>query len=101
MEEKIITKGETDYKLRLFPTMLGLKIQRRLATSDQNVGPEPETIFEVVSNGCYINTIGVTAKKFDEHFKGKYTELIEIFYEILAYNFGGDESPNVSSGTED
>lgn len=99
MEEKIITKGETQYILRLFPTMLGLKIQRKLATIGDGT-PEPEVFFEVISAGCTINRIAVTAKKFDEHFKGKYTELMELFYEILAYNFGVEEQdPNVESDT--
>lgn len=99
MEEKIFTKGENNYKLRLFPTMLGLKIQRKLSQIGID-GPEPEVIFEVISHGCSINNIAVSQKKFDEHFKGKYTELLEVFHEVLVYNFGV-EDPNADSGTED
>lgn len=100
MSDKTFTKGETVYNLRLFPTMLGLKIQRKLAGLSEDNSPEPELFFEVISAGCSINSIAVTAKKFDDHFKGKYAELLELFYAILTYNFGS-EGPNVDSGTDE
>lgn len=99
MDDKIFTKNGTDYKLRLFTTTVGLKIQRKLSMVGPE-GPEAEVFFEVLSNGCYINNIAVSQKKFDDHFKGKYGELLEVFSEIIAFNFG-EEDPNVGSGTED
>lgn len=101
MEQKILTKGETNYQLRLFPTMLGLKLQRKLSMIGE-AGPEPETFFEVISQGCSINSIAVSQKKFDDHFRGKYEELLEVFYAILAYNFGGaQDDPNMESDTSE
>ena len=101
MEDKIFSKNGTDYKLRLFPTMMGLRIQRKLSQIGEE-GPEAELFFEVISNGCSINSIAVSQKKFDDHFKGKYMELLEVFQEILTYNFGseGAVDPNVESGTD-
>lgn len=93
MEEMIKEIGETSYSLKLFPTMTGLGIVQKL----EREGFSPEVVFEVVSKGASIGSLLIDRKKFDNHFRGKYGELMELFGEILKYN---KIMPEVEEGNE-
>lgn len=84
MSDELNTKeiGGTTYTLKLFPTMTALNIINKL----EKHGFSPEVIFEVVSKGAGIGSVGIDQKKFDKHFMGKIKELMELFSEILKFN---------------
>lgn len=83
MSEVVIKEiGDSSYVLKLFPTMVGMRIMQSL----EREGFSPETIRECVVKGCSIGSVGMTEAKFDTHFRGKYKEMMELFAEILKYN---------------
>lgn len=83
MEDVTKQIGETTYTLKLFPTMTGLSIVTRLEALGTFT---PEIIFEVVTKGAGIGSTVITEKKFNEHFRGRYGELMELFAEVLKHN---------------
>lgn len=83
MSEVVVKEiGGTGYALKLFPTMVGMRIMQSL----EREGFSPEVIRDAVVKGCSIGSVGMTEAKFDTHFRGKYREMMELFAEILKYN---------------
>lgn len=96
MELEIKEIGETSYNLKLFPTMTALEIISKL----EKQGFTPEVIFEVISKGANIGSVVIDRKKFDNHFRGKLKDVMELFAAVLKYNnlFPEDEA---TEGNED
>ena len=84
MEDTTKQIGETTYVLKLFPTMVGLNIINRLTTGGGAY--TEDIILDVVTKGAVIGSASIDRKKFDKHFSGKYSELMELFVEILKFN---------------
>lgn len=83
MSEIVVKEiGETGYVLKLFDTMVGLKLMEKL----QNEGFSPEVIRDAITKGSSIGSVSITEAKFNTHFRGKYKEMMELFTEILKYN---------------
>lgn len=83
MSEAVVKEIDgVGYVLKLFPTMVGLNFISRL----ERDGMAPEVIRDVVVKGCSIGSVGMTEAKFDNQFKGKYKQMMELFAEILKYN---------------
>ena len=82
MENTVKKIGDTEYVLKLFPTMTGLGIVNKL----ERQGFAPEVVLEVVTKGAAIGSVAIDEKKFNKHFQGKYAELMELFAEILKCN---------------
>ena len=100
MSEVVVKEiGGTGYVLKLFPTMVGMRIMQSL----EREGFSPETIRECVVKGCSIGSTGMTEAKFDTHFRGKYKDMMELFAEILKYNnlFPEDGEEGNEEGSEE
>lgn len=82
-EDNIKEIGGTKYVLRLFNTTDGLNIMKKLFTSG---GFDDDVIKDVITKGVSIGSTSIDAKKFDNHFRGKYTELFELFNHVLVFN---------------
>lgn len=74
--------GGTTYVLKMFPTMTGLGMISKLEKN----GFTDEVILEVITKGASIGSLSIDRKKFDQHFQGKYKELMELFAAVLKYN---------------
>lgn len=103
LEQKEEKVGDVLYILTAFPTMIGLEIQSEIMACTVAGLPFPPTLIKkAVCQGATIGSARIDDKKFDKHFSKKYQELMELFYKILAFNFGGvedEESPNEESDT--
>lgn len=102
---KEVTIGSTTYRLKYFPALEGWDLQARVydCEKDQRL-PSSSLIFDVISKGVSIGASSIDEKKFNKHFAGKYSEILELFQEVCLFNFGGGdkEDPNEeSASTED
>lgn len=95
--DNTIEIGGTTYVLKMFPTMTGLGLISKLEKS----GFTDEVILEVITKGAGIGSVNIDRKKFDEHFRGKYKELMELFAAVLKFNNLFPEAEDGEEGNEE
>lgn len=92
-EQKEVTIGDSAYYLKKFKTMKGLELQQKIMDATDAEGGfnpaklSPETIRELVVNGCSKGSIAFDNKKFDDTFAGKLSEVMMLAMEIIMFNF--------------
>jgi len=103
LEQKEVTIGGKIYILQAFTTSLGLEIQNELIGLEQRGESFSASLIEkAVLNGAYIGSAKITKELFNKHFSRKYKDLMELFQQILVFNYGeGEEGPNAESDTSE
>lgn len=102
LEQKQVTIGEKLYILTAFPATLGLEIQMEMANLEtQGLVFSASLIEKAITNGASLASARMDKKLIDKHFSRKYKEMMELFYAIIEFNFGGDSDPNVESDTSE
>lgn len=84
VENTIKEIGGTNYVMKMIPTMAALSIATRLESGQWP--PAPELIFDIVTKGASIGSVTIDAKKFDSHFAGKLTDLMQLMVAVLKHN---------------
>lgn len=69
------------YKLTAFPAMEGLGFQFRLSN------PGPQLIQEMIMKGVSKDSVAIDAVKFNHLFTGKLGHLMNLYQEVVVFNF--------------
>lgn len=100
-EQHTVVIGNETYLITAFDATFGLNVMSQL----QKMGESNELPSGAFVKGVVLNCVSwknkmMTEELFNTHFSKKYKELMELFKEILNFNFG-EEGPNDESGTSE
>lgn len=81
------------YILTKFPATKGLQIQMKLAEGRL----DPELVRDVIVSSVAVGSVKMDAKRFDDHFSGRYKHMMDLFNEVVAFNFDENFTEDDSS----
>lgn len=100
-EQTEVNIGENRYLITALGASAGFETLRVLAKLEESgeVLPEPNFIKKVITSCVTVNNLALTSDKYEVLFSGrKLTEAVELFQNIVAFNFGSND-PNGQSAT--
>lgn len=88
VEQKEVVINGNKYLLNAFQAMYGLQVLQELLKISFNTAEAPAALLrDVVCKTVTINSVAIDEKKFNQHFRKKIGELIELCNEIWKFNF--------------
>ena len=108
-EQKEHYIGDDRFMITAFEAFHGLQVLTRLQdTIFQGFSAPPELIREMICKSCTVNGSQITDKNFNQIFSKKYKSMMELFSEIVKFNYedlmteeGEEGSPNDQSDTSE
>jgi hypothetical protein len=84
-----------DYTVTKLPAKKGLDVQLRLM--DETISAD--FVQDVICSSVALGSVKMSPAKFDDHFSGKYSHLMDVYNSVLEFNF--DENFTESGSVED
>lgn len=98
-EEKTVEINGTKYLIKALPADYGFSVLNKLQTMMDS--PSPEFIKELVMKSVTANNVQPTNEWYNRHFARNYKELMDLFREIVEFNFEDlKEDPNEVGGED-
>jgi hypothetical protein len=100
-EQKEVTVGENRYLITALTTTAGFETLVKLKEMGEDSLPDPLFLRKLIMTSVTINNMNFDADKYERTFSRKHQDAMALFQEIVAFNFGGDQDPNVLSDTSE
>ena len=105
-EQTTFESKDNRFVINAFDAFYGLQVLTKLQdTVFAGFSAPPELVKDVIIRSCTVNGSMITDKNFDMVFAKKYKVMMDLFSEIIKFNFSdlmeGDDSPNAEGDTSE
>lgn len=86
LEQKTVEVGDKEYLIQAFPAKYGLTVMEEMMSGDGNFSTT--RMVDIICRSVTYRNKLFTEQTFGVHFSRKYKEIVELFNEVLVFNFG-------------